>query len=77
MIRVRWSLKRAAGSLEPAGLKTESSKRTFGMPLAVRSALTALRKEQAADKCASASTTWTGTIWCSATTPDGPCPASG
>jgi hypothetical protein len=50
VIRVRRSLKRGEGGLEPAGLKTDSSKRTLGMPLAVRSALTALRKEQAPGK---------------------------
>jgi integrase len=50
LIRVRRSLKRGAAGLAPGGLKTESSKRTLAMPEAVRSALTALRKEQAADK---------------------------
>ncbi len=50
VIRVRRSLKRGAGGLAPADLKTESSKRTLAMPLAVRAALTALRREQAADR---------------------------
>jgi integrase len=50
VIRVRTSLKRGTAGLAPAGLKTESSKRTLSMPGAVRSALTALRKEQAADR---------------------------
>ena len=50
MIRVRASLKRGTAGLAPGELKTESSKRTLSMPPAVRSALTALRKEQAADR---------------------------
>jgi integrase len=50
MLRVRRSLKKGAGGLAPEGLKTESSKRSLAMPEAVRSVLTALRKEQAADR---------------------------
>ena len=50
LIRVRRSLKRGRAGLAPGDLKTESSKRTLTLPEAVRSALTALRKEQAADK---------------------------
>jgi len=50
VIRVRRSLKRGADGLAPGDLKTESSRRTLAMPEAVRAALTALRKEQAADK---------------------------
>ncbi|HET9966910.1 MAG TPA: site-specific integrase [Streptosporangiaceae bacterium] len=50
VIRVRRSLKRGEGGLAPADLKTESSKRTLAMPLAVRAALTALRKEQREDR---------------------------
>jgi len=50
VIRVRRSLKRGEGDLAPPGLKTESSKRSLAMPEAVRSVLTALRKEQAADR---------------------------
>jgi integrase len=50
LIRVRRSLRRGADGLEPGSLRTESSKRTLAMPEAVRSALTALRKQQAADK---------------------------
>jgi len=50
VIRVRRPLKRGDGGLEPGNLKTESSKRTLAIPEAVRSALTALRKEQAADR---------------------------
>jgi len=46
MLRVRRSLKKGAGGLAPEGLKTESSKRSLAMPEAVRSVLTALRKEQ-------------------------------
>jgi len=50
VIRVRRSLKWEGGGLAPGELKTESSKRTLTMPGAVRSALTALRREQAADR---------------------------
>jgi integrase len=50
VIRVRRSLKRGSAGLAPGELKTESSKRTLSMPEAVRSALAALRKEQAADR---------------------------
>ena len=50
VICVRQSLKRGADGLEPGCLKTDSSKRTLAMPDAVRAALTALRKEQAADR---------------------------
>jgi len=50
VLRVRTSLKRGTAGLAPGDLKTESSKRTLSMPPAVRSALTALRKEQAADR---------------------------
>jgi integrase len=50
VIRVRKSLKRGAGGLAPGDLKTETSKRTLAMPEAVRAALTALRKEQAAER---------------------------
>jgi integrase len=50
LIRVRTSLKRGTAGLAPAGLKTESSKRTLTMPDAVRSALTALRREQKEDR---------------------------
>jgi integrase len=50
VIRVRRSLKRGEDGLAPDDLKTQSSKRTLPMPAAVRTALTALRKEQAADK---------------------------
>ena len=50
VIRVRRPLKRGDGGLEPGNLKTESSKRTLAIPEAVRSALTTLRKEQAADR---------------------------
>jgi integrase len=50
LIRGRRSLKRGEAGLAPGGLKTESSKRTLAMPEAVRAALTALRKEQAADR---------------------------
>ena len=50
VIRVRRSLKHGTGGLAPEGLKTESSKRSLAMPEAVRSVLTALRKEQAADR---------------------------
>ena len=50
LIRVRRSLKRGRAGLAPGDLKTESSKRTLTMPDPVRSALTALRREQAADR---------------------------
>ena len=50
LIRVRHSLKRGTAGLAPGDLKTQSSKRTLTMPDPVRSALTALRKEQAADR---------------------------
>ena len=50
MIRVRRSLKRGTAGLAPGDLKTQSSKRTLTMPDPVRLALTALRKEQAADR---------------------------
>jgi len=50
VIRVRRSLKRGTAGLAPGELKTESSKRTLTMSEAVRSALAALRKEQAADR---------------------------
>ncbi len=50
LIRVRRSLKRGTGGLAPGDLKTESSKRTLTMPDPVRLALTALRREQAADR---------------------------
>ena len=50
LIRVRRSLKRGTGGLAPGELKTESSKRTLTMPDPVRSALTALRKEQKEDR---------------------------
>ena len=50
LIRVRHSLKRGADGLAPDDLKTETSKRTLSMPDAVRLALLALRKEQAADR---------------------------
>ncbi len=50
MIRVRHSLKRGAEGLAPGGLKTETSKRTLGMPSAVRKALTALQTQQKADR---------------------------
>jgi integrase len=50
LIRVRRSLKRGRAGLAPSDLKTQSSKRTLTMPEAVRSALTALRREQAADR---------------------------
>ena len=50
LIRVRRSLKRGRAGLAPGDLKTQSSKRTLTMPDAVRSALTALRKEQKADR---------------------------
>jgi integrase len=50
LIRVRRSLKRGADGLAPGDLKTQSSKRTLVMPGAVHAALTALRREQAADR---------------------------
>ena len=50
LIRVRRSLKRGRAGLAPGDLKTQSSKRTLTMPDAVRSALTALRKEQKEDR---------------------------
>ena len=50
VIRVGRSLKRGTAGLAPGELKTESSQRTLTMPEAVRSALAALRKEQAADR---------------------------
>jgi integrase len=50
LIRVRRSLKRNTAGLAPGELKTESSKRTLSMPEAVRSALTALRREQKEDR---------------------------
>jgi len=50
LIRVRRSLKRGQAGLAPGDLKTESSKRTLTMPDAVRSALTALRREQVVDR---------------------------
>jgi integrase len=50
VIRVRQSLKRGEGGLTPGDLKTDSSKRTLALPEAVRAALTALRRQQAADK---------------------------
>ena len=50
LIRVRRSLKRGTGGLAPGELKTESSKRTLTMPDPVRSALTALRREQKEDR---------------------------
>jgi integrase len=50
VIRVRRSLKRGEGGLAPADLKTEESHRTLIMPEAVRSALTALRRQQKEDR---------------------------
>ncbi len=50
LIRVRRSLKRNTSGLAPGELKTESSKRTLTMPDPVRSALTALRREQKEDR---------------------------
>jgi site-specific recombinase XerD len=50
LIHVRRSLKRGDGGLAPGDLKTESSKRTLAMPEPVRSALTALRRQQTADR---------------------------
>jgi integrase len=51
VIRVRRSLKQGEdGVLSPGSLKTESSRRTLSLPDAVRSALVALRKEQAAGR---------------------------
>ena len=50
LIRVRRSLKRGADGLAPDSLQTESSKRTLALPDAVRLALIALRKQQAADR---------------------------
>ncbi len=50
LIRVRRSLKRGTAGLAPGDLKTESSKRTLTMPDPVRSALTALRREQKEDR---------------------------
>ncbi len=50
VIRVRRSLKRGSAGLAPGELKTETSKRTLTMPDPVRTALTALRKEQKEDK---------------------------
>jgi hypothetical protein len=44
------SLERGEGGVAPDELKTESSKRTLAMPLAVRAALLTLRKEQATEK---------------------------
>ena len=50
VIRVRRSLKRGRAGLAPGELKTETSKRTLPMADPVRAALTALRREQAADR---------------------------
>jgi integrase len=50
VLRVRQSMKRTTGSLAPGSLKTEQSRRTLRMPAAVRTALVALRREQAADR---------------------------
>jgi integrase len=51
VLRVRQSLKgESVGSLGLAGLKTPTSRRTLAMPSGVRSALLAMRKEQAADR---------------------------
>jgi integrase len=50
VIRVRHSLKRVSGAMALEDLKTETSRRTIAMPKATRTALLALRKEQAADK---------------------------
>ena len=50
VIRVRRSLKRGEAGLAPGDLKTATSRRTLPMADPVRAALTALRKQQAADK---------------------------
>jgi integrase len=50
VIRVRHSLKRGEDGLAPGDLKTATSRRTLPMADPVRAALTALRKQQAADK---------------------------
>jgi integrase len=50
LIRVRRSVKRGADGLAPGDLKTENSKRTLAMPDAVREALTAIRRQEAADR---------------------------
>ena len=43
-------VKRGADGLAPGDLKTESSKRTLAMPDAVRAAMAAPRRQQAADR---------------------------
>jgi len=54
VLRVRQALKQGSGqgraSLTPGALKTQQSRRTLRMPAPVRSALAALRREQAADR---------------------------
>jgi integrase len=50
VITVRQSMSRAGGTLHAGPLKTASSRRTLAMPRAVGSALTVLRREQAADR---------------------------
>lgn len=50
VITVRQSLSRAGGKLHLGPLKTASSRRTLAIPRAVSAALTALRREQAADR---------------------------
>jgi integrase len=50
VLRVRQSLKRDSGGLAPGGLKTARSRRTLLMPAPVRTALTALKREQAGDR---------------------------
>jgi integrase len=55
VLRVRQALKRGTGGkgragLAPGGLKTAQSRRTLNMPAPARSALAALRRQQAADR---------------------------
>jgi integrase len=54
VLRVRQALKQGSGQgragLTPGTLKTQQSRRTLRMPTPVRSALAALRREQAADR---------------------------
>jgi integrase len=50
VLRVRQSLKRDSGGLAQGGLKNEHSRRTLRMPAPVRTALAALRREQAGDR---------------------------
>jgi integrase len=54
VLRVRQALKQGSGQgragLTPGALKTQQSRRTLRMPTPVRSALAALRREQAADR---------------------------